>query len=72
MVILKILKNRNPNKENAYYLNELNIEKNKILQNLPLKINIVRDFDESKESLKIESIEDSEGNDKPVKYLTTK
>ncbi|WP_329806334.1 virulence factor SrfB [Flavobacterium facile] len=67
--ILKILKNRNPNKENAYYLNELNVEKNKILQNLPLKINIVRDFDESKESLKIESIEDSEGNDKPVKYL---
>jgi len=67
--IIKSLKNKYPNKENDFYSNQLAIEKNKIIQALPLKINVIREFDESKEKLKIESIEDAEGNEKPIKYL---
>lgn len=67
--ILKSLKLRYPNKETEFYQNELSVEKNKLNQSLPLKINVVREFDESKEYLKIESIEDNEGNEKNSKYL---
>jgi hypothetical protein len=35
-----------------------------------LKVVISRDYDESKEILKIESVEDSEGNDKSIKYFS--
>ncbi|GEM55969.1 virulence factor SrfB [Flavobacterium branchiophilum] len=68
--ILKSLKNKYPNKDFDFYSNQLAIEKNKFIQALPLKINITRDFDESKEIVKIESIEDAEGNDRPTKYLS--
>ena len=67
--ILAALKNRYPNKDLSFYEEKLNYEKNLINQNLPLTINIVRDFEESKELLAIESIEDSEGNEKPIRYL---
>jgi hypothetical protein len=67
--ILKALKFRNSGKDNDFYNNELNAEKNKINQNLPLKIDIVREFEDSKEVIKIENIEDAEGDDRPIKYL---
>lgn len=67
--IIKSLKNTYPNKDIEYYNNQLAIKKNKVLQGLPLKINVIRDFDESKEIIKIESIEDVDGNDIPSKYL---
>lgn len=67
--ISKNIKSRNPSKDNLFYEDQLNIERNKIYQNLPLKIVLSREIDESKEVLKIESVEDSEGNDKPNKFL---
>jgi hypothetical protein len=67
--ISKTIKTRYPNKDNAYYEEQISIEKNKIYQNLPLKITLSRDIDESKEQLKIESVEDNEGNDKSNKYF---
>lgn len=67
--IIKIMKIRYPNKEIGFYDEQINIERNKIYQNLPLKITLSREIDESKEQLKIESVEDNEGNDKPNKYF---
>jgi hypothetical protein len=67
--ISKTIKTRYPNKDNAFYDEQINVEKNKIFQNLPLKITLSRDIDESKEQLKIESVEDHEGNDKPNKFF---
>jgi hypothetical protein len=67
--ISKTIKTRYPNKDNAFYDEQINVEKNKIFQNLPLKITLSRDIDESKEQLKIESVEDNEGNDKPNKFF---
>jgi len=67
--ISKTIKTRYPNKDNSYYEEKISIEKNKIYQNLPLKITLSREIDESKEQLKIESVEDNEGNDKINKYF---
>lgn len=67
--ISKTIKSRFPNRENAFYEEQINIEKNKIHQNLPLKITLSREIDDSKEQLKIESVEDVEGNDKSNKYF---
>lgn len=67
--ISKTIKTRFPNKENIFYDEQINIEKNKIYQNLPLKITLSREIDDSKEQLKIESVEDVEGNDKSNKYF---
>lgn len=67
--ISKTIKTRFPNRENAFYEEQINIEKNKIHQNLPLKITLSREIDDSKEQLKIESVEDVEGNDKSNKYF---
>lgn len=67
--ISRIVKNRFPNRDSIFYEEQINIEKNKINQNLPLKITLSREIDDSKEQLKIESIEDAEGNDKSNKYF---
>ena len=67
--ISKTIKSRFPNRENAFYEEQISIEKNKINQNLPLKITVSREIDDSKEQLKIESVEDVEGNDKSNKYF---
>ncbi|WP_016990098.1 virulence factor SrfB [Flavobacterium sp. ACAM 123] len=67
--IRKTIKNRFPNRENTFYEDQINIEKNKINQNFPLKITLSREIDDSKEQLKIESVEDVEGNDKSNKFF---
>jgi hypothetical protein len=67
--IMKTIKTRFPNKDNAFYEEQLGLEKNKIYQNLPLKITLSREIDESKEKLKIENVEDSDGNDKSNRYF---
>jgi hypothetical protein len=67
--ISKIVKTRFPSKENSFIEEQINNEKNKIFQNLPLKITLSREIDDSKEELKIESVEDAEGNDKPNKFF---
>jgi hypothetical protein len=67
--ISRTFKTRYPNKENSFYEEQMNIEKNKIFQNLPLKITLSRELDDSKEELKIESVEDAEGNDKSNKFF---
>jgi hypothetical protein len=63
------LKNKYPNKPIDFYYDQLELEKGKIFKNYPLKINLTREYDESKEEIKIESIEDNEGNNKPVKFF---
>jgi hypothetical protein len=67
--INKAVKIRFPNKEQLFYEEQINLEKNRIFQNLPLKITLSRELDDSKEQLKIESVEDAEGNDKPNKFF---
>lgn len=67
--INKAVKIRFPNKEQSFYEEQINLEKNRIFQNLPLKITLSRELDDSKEQLKIESVEDAEGNDKPNKFF---
>ena len=67
--INKTVRTRFPNKENSFYEEQMNIEKNKIYQNLPLKVILSREFDDSKELLKIENVEDAEGNEKSNKFF---
>jgi hypothetical protein len=67
--ISNTVKIRFPNKDQVFYEQQISIEKNKIFQNLPLRITLSRDIDESKEQLKIESVEDNEGNDKSNKFF---
>jgi hypothetical protein len=67
--ISKFVKTRYPERENAFYEEQISIEKNKIHQKFPLKITLSRDIDESKEQLKIESVEDNEGNEKSNKFF---
>jgi hypothetical protein len=59
----EILKSSNNDEELA------NKKRTKILQNCPLEITLIRDLDLSKEQLKIESLEDCEGNPYPPKFL---
>ena len=48
---------------------EMNKIKARILENMPLKITISREFDESKEHLIIENVENAEGDDLPITYF---
>ena len=59
-----------PGRDERYIEDQINVEKGAILTNMPLKISLIREFDESKEILQIESVEDAEGNDKPVNYFS--
>ena len=61
---------RYPGRDENYIDNQINVEKGSILKNLPLKISLSREIDESKEIIKIESVEDVEGIDKPVSYFS--
>lgn len=65
----KIVRLKYPAKDELFYRNQTDVEINSINQNLPLKVLISRDYEESKEMLKIESVEDSEGNEKTIKYF---
>lgn len=67
--ISQTIKTRFPNKDNSFYEEQINIEKNKLYQNFPLKITLSRDIEESKELLRIESVEDNDGNDKSNNYF---
>ncbi len=67
--IIKLIKNRFPNKDSIFYEEKLNIEINKIRENLPLKVTLSRNYLESKEELKIEEIVDSTGEEKPKKFF---
>ena len=67
--IKKTIKSRYPNRDNDFYDEQVSLEKNKIYQNLPLIIALSRDIDESKEELKIESVEDNDGNEKSNKHF---
>ena len=49
---------------------QIEVEKNAIRQNLPLKVQLSRDYELSKEIIKIESVADAQGNEKPHKYFT--
>ena len=51
--------------------NELEISKikSKIFENLPLKVEITREYEESKEKIKIENIENKEGDSLSIKYF---
>ncbi|MGV0939330.1 MULTISPECIES: virulence factor SrfB [unclassified Empedobacter] len=48
---------------------EINKIKAKIFEKLPLKITISREYDESKENIFLESIENNEGDDLPIKLF---
>jgi hypothetical protein len=67
--IIRVLKNRFPNKDTAFYDEKLLIEITKIKGALPLKITFSRNFEDSKEDIKIENIVDSFGEDKPVNFF---
>ena len=59
-----------PSQTEDYIQRQIEVEKNAIRQNLPLKMQIERDYDESKEVIRIESVEDAEGNEKLNKYFS--
>ena len=59
-----------PTQAEDYIKRQIEVEKNAIRQNLPLKVQLSRDYELSKEIIKIESVEDAQGNEKPHKYFT--
>lgn len=65
----EMIRQRHIGRDQLFLDTQLHTERMKILQQLPLKIVLSREFDESKELLKIESVEDSAGNDKPVRFF---
>ena len=68
--ILKSVTARTPGKDGEFYKEQVNQIKGNIYKRLPLKMTFSRNLDESKEKLKIESVEDVEGEDKPAKYFS--
>jgi len=65
----EVIKNRFVGRDASFYEEQVDKERGEILRNLPLKVTIARDWDESKEILKIEHIEDNEGNEKPGRFF---
>ncbi|MFC6269434.1 virulence factor SrfB [Frigoriflavimonas asaccharolytica] len=65
-----IVRMKYPGREERYYENQINVERNSIFTNLPLKVTLSREFDESKEKINIVNVEDSDGNDKYIKYFS--
>ncbi|MDR0262575.1 MAG: virulence factor SrfB [Sphingobacterium sp.] len=65
----EVIKNRFVGRDESFYEEQVDKERGEILRNLPLKVTIARDWDESKEILKIEHIEDNEGNEKPGRFF---
>lgn len=68
--LAEVVRRKYSGKDEAYYEAQINVERNSIYTNLPLKITLSREYEESKERLKIESVEDRDGNDKSVKYFS--
>src|SRR5690606_25150491 len=56
----EVIKNRFVGRDASFYEEQVDKERGEILRHLPLKVTISRDWDESKEILKIEHIEDNE------------
>lgn len=67
--IEEVIKNRFVGRDESFYEEQVDKERGEILRHLPLKVTIARDWDESKEILKIEHIEDNEGNEKPRRFF---
>lgn len=65
----EVVKNRFVGRDASFYEEQVDKERGEILRHLPLKVTIARDWDESKEILKIEHIEDNEGNEKPGRFF---
>lgn len=65
----EVIKNRFVGRDESFYEEQVDKERGEILRHLPLKVTIARDWDESKEILKIEHIEDNEGNEKPGRFF---
>lgn len=65
----EVIKNRFVGRDASFYEEQVDKERGEILRHLPLKVTIARDWDESKEILKIEHIEDNEGNEKPGRFF---
>ncbi|MEJ5964226.1 virulence factor SrfB [Pedobacter immunditicola] len=64
-----VVKSRYVGKDTLFYENQINMELGEIMRHLPLKITVSRDFDESKELLSIEYVEDVDGNEKPINFF---
>lgn len=67
--IYNIVQKRYPGKDSTFLSDQVSIIKGSIYLHLPLKINLSREIDDSKELIKIESIEDANGDEKSVKYF---
>jgi hypothetical protein len=67
--ILNGLKKQFPNKDLLFYEEKLNLKLSKIKENLPLKITFSRNYEDSKEEIKIENIINSLGDEIPVNHF---
>src|SRR5690554_1211449 len=59
----EILRSSNGNEESA------NKKRNRLEQNIPIELTLSREYDVSKEKLKIDDVIDSDGNNYPTKYF---
>ena len=64
------IRRKYPSQDQNFIKEQIEKEKNTIRQNLPLKVELSRDYEESKEVIRITRVEDAQGNDKPNKYFT--
>lgn len=68
--IEKTVRQKYVGRESNFIQDQVNKERNAILQNMPIRVTIARDPEESKELIKISQVEDVEGNGKPTKYFS--
>lgn len=66
----RAVRQRYVDRDENFYREQTNVERNNILQNMPLKITVSREIDESKELLRISEVENAVGNSVPVKYFS--
>jgi hypothetical protein len=62
-------KKKFPGNEETFYTESISRYKAEVLQRMPLKLTLIRDYDTSKEKITVDSIEDFEGNELSVKSI---
>lgn len=67
--IERSVRQKHAGRDEGWIQQQTNLERNAILQQMPIRVRIGREIEDSKEEIKILQVEDVEGNNKPNKYF---
>lgn len=67
--IERSVRQRHAGRDESWIQQQINLDRNAILQHMPMRVRIGREIEDSKEEIKILQVEDVEGNSKPNKYF---